>query len=66
MSDIILGAHVSAAGGIPMAPPRAKAIGPPPPRMMPALAHLQPSLRQRMMARFAEWRAKEKDLPEGW
>ena len=26
MSDIILGAHVSAAGGIPMAPPRAKAI----------------------------------------
>jgi deoxyribonuclease IV len=26
MTDIILGAHVSAAGGIPMAPPRAKAI----------------------------------------
>src|SRR5688572_8098209 len=26
MTDLILGAHVSAAGGIPMAPPRAKAI----------------------------------------
>ena len=27
MTDLILGAHVSAAGGIPMAPPRASAIG---------------------------------------
>lgn len=27
MTDLILGAHVSAAGGIPMAPPRAAAIG---------------------------------------
>ena len=27
MTDLILGAHVSAAGGIPQAPPRAKAIG---------------------------------------
>ena len=26
MTDLLLGAHVSAAGGVPMAPPRAKAI----------------------------------------
>ncbi len=46
--------------------PLAKAVGPPPPRLMPALAHPRPSLIQRLMARFSEWRAKEKDLPEGW
>lgn len=44
----------------------ARAIGPPPPRMMPPLAPRRATLRQRLSALVHTFRQRGKTLPEGW
>lgn len=43
-----------------------RAIGPPPPPLMPPLAHKRPTLRQRLSAATHAWRARGRSLPDGW
>lgn len=44
----------------------AKSVGPSPPVLMPPLAHKRATLRQRLSAAVHTWRARGRELPEGW
>jgi hypothetical protein len=43
-----------------------RSVGPPPPRLMPALERKRPTVRQRLSAALHAWRQRSAALPEEW
>lgn len=45
---------------------QAKAVGPPPPPIMPLISEKRPTLRQRVVHLLHNWRSREVNLPQEW